>query len=326
MPKVTVIVPVYNVEAYVGKCVDSILRQSFSDFELILVDDGSTDGGGGICDSYAEKDARIRVIHQKNAGLGGARNTGIEAAAGEYLLFVDSDDTVEPETLEKAMGKSESLQADILAFSFRSVDESGNTLSVFHENLPKEKPLSPMRDKQVFLSSPSAWNKLYRRCLFKDTGVRFPPRVWYEDVRTTFKLFLSAKSIVFTDDILYNYLIRQGSIMQNSNVRRNVEIMEAFRDLISYFKESGRYEEFRNELEFLCIDHILISASVRVIKIDKKSPLLHEFRDFLEKNFPAFRENPYLHTLRRNRRIVYRLLLKKRYRLVGLIFAVKSKA
>lgn len=326
MPKVTVIVPVYNVEAYVGKCVDSILVQSFSDFELILVDDGSSDGGGAICDTYAEKDARIRVIHQKNAGLGGARNTGIEAAAGEYILFVDSDDAIEPDTLEKTVGKSENLQADILAFSFRSVDENGNTLSVFKENLPKEKPLSPIRDKQVFLSSPSAWNKLYRRALFLSTGVRFPPRVWYEDVRTTFKLFLFAKSIVFTDDVLYNYLIRQGSIMQNSNVQRNVEIIEALEDILSYFKENGRYEEFQNELEFLCIDHILISASVRVIKIDKKSPLLQEFRDFLETNFPGFRENPYLHTLGRNRRIVYRLLMKKRYGLVGLIFAVKAKA
>lgn len=325
MPKVTVIVPVYNVEAYVGKCVDSILKQSFSDFELILVNDGSTDSGGAICDGYAEKDKRVRVIHQKNAGLGGARNTGIEDARGEYILFVDSDDSIEPQTLETAVAKADRLQADILAFSFRSMDENGNTLSVFKENLPKEKPLSPVRDKQVFLSSPSAWNKLYRRELFMKSGVRFPPRVWYEDVRTTFKLFLLAKSIVFTDDICYNYLIRQGSIMQNSNVERNVEIIEALQDLLSYFKEQGKFEEFRNELEFLCIDHILVSASVRVIKIDKKSPLLGQFRDFLETNFPAFRENPYLYTLSRNRRIVYRLLLKKRYGLVGLIFSVKSK-
>ena len=103
MPKATVVVPVYNVEKYLEKCVDSILAQTEPDFELLLVDDGSTDGSGRLCDKLAEKDGRVRVIHQKNQGLGGARNTGIQQAQGDWLLLVDSDDWIEPQTLEKTM-------------------------------------------------------------------------------------------------------------------------------------------------------------------------------------------------------------------------------
>lgn len=123
MPKATVVVPVYNVENYLIKCVDSILAQTEPDFELLLVDDGSTDGSGGLCDKLSERDGRIRVIHQENQGLGGARNTGIQAAVGDWLLLVDSDDWIEPQTLEKALEAGLREEADLVVFGYRSVDE-----------------------------------------------------------------------------------------------------------------------------------------------------------------------------------------------------------
>ena len=133
LPKATVVVPVYNVENYLIKCVDSILAQTEPDFELLLVDDGSTDGSGGLCDKLAERDGRVRVIHQENQGLGGARNTGIQAAVGDWLLLVDSDDWIEPQTLEKALEAGLREEADLVVFGYRSVDEAGRTLQTFLE-------------------------------------------------------------------------------------------------------------------------------------------------------------------------------------------------
>ena len=185
MPKSSVIVPVYNVKDFLEKCVDSVLRQTERDFELLLIDDGSTDGSGALCDELAGRDNRIRVIHQENKGLGGARNTGIEAASGDWLLFLDSDDWIEPETLEKALTAGEQQNADMVLFGFRSVDMQGKELGIFLDALPKNEPLSPKTHKDLLLCYPCAWNKLYKKRLFLETGVRYPLRVWYEDIRTT---------------------------------------------------------------------------------------------------------------------------------------------
>ena len=192
MPKATVVVPVYNVEKYLEKCVDSILAQTEPDFELLLVDDGSTDGSGRLCDKLAEKDGRVRVIHQKNQGLGGARNTGIQQAQGDWLLLVDSDDWIEPQTLEKTMEAGLREEADLVMFAYRSVDEGGRILQTYMENAPKDRGLPLEQQPALLLTSPSACIRLYRRELLERTGILFPPRVWYEDMRTTPKLLAEA--------------------------------------------------------------------------------------------------------------------------------------
>ena len=232
MPKATVVVPVYNVEKYLEKCVDSILAQTEPDFELLLVDDGSTDGSGRLCDKLAEKDGRVRVIHQKNQGLGGARNTGIQQAQGDWLLLVDSDDWIEPQTLEKTMEAGLREEADLVMFAYRSVDEGGHTLRTFLENVPKERGMALDAQPDMLLTSPSAWCRLYRRELLERTGILFPPRVWYEDMRTTPKLLAEARQVVYLDYVGYNYLSRTGSITKNQNAARNREIVEAFDDLL----------------------------------------------------------------------------------------------
>lgn len=324
MPKVSVVVPVYNVQQYVGKCLDSILAQTMKDFELLVIDDGATDQSGKICDEYSQKDSRVQVIHQKNQGLGGARNTGIEAAGGEYLLFVDSDDWIEPYTLEKALVAAESTGADISLFAFRSVDELGKTVQVFRESLPKNQALKIKDCKDIYLTAPCAWNKLYRSELFARTGVRYPPRVWYEDIRTTLKLFLAADKAVFIDDVCYNYLLREGSITKNVNADRNVEIIDAFDDILAYFKEQGAFEAYAPELCYLTLFHVYLTGSVRVINIDRRHGLLARFRTYLRENFPEYRKSVYLSRLGRNRRLIFSLLEKKMYGLVYLIFKIKG--
>lgn len=324
MPKTSVIVPVYNVKDYLAKCVASILGQTERDFELLLIDDGSTDGSGALCDSLAETDSRVQVIHQENQGLGGARDTGIDNARGEWLMFVDSDDWIEPDVLEKALVSAEREDADIAVFPFRSVDETGRELRRFSENIEKEIGFSPEGRKDFLLISPSAWNKLFRASLFAKTGARFPHRVWYEDIRTTPKLLTAARRVVFLKDVGYNYLQRTGSITKNANIDRNREILEAFDDLLSWFKDRGKFDAYREELEFLTLYHAYLAASVRVIRIDKNHPILKEFSEYLEKNFPNYRKNSYLTRLTRNERLLYKLLEHGYTGLIALIFKIKG--
>ena len=324
MPKASVIVPVYKVEEYLEKCVQSILAQTERDFELILVDDGSPDRCGALCDSLAQTDPRIRVIHQENQGLGGARNTGIREARGDWLLLVDSDDWIEPKILEKAMEAGLREEADLVMFAFRTVDEQGRELGVFREDMPKERGIALQEHKEALLTAPCAWNKLYRRSFFQGTGLAYPPRVWYEDLRTSPKLMAKAGRMVFLDGVGYNYLQRQGSIMNSANLERNREILDAFDDLLPWFRKEGLFEAYRRELEYLAVFHVYLTAGVRVALADRKSPLLRELAAYVEERFPGWRQNPYLPKLGGKRRLLVSLLQKKWYWAVSLLFKLKG--
>lgn len=324
MPKASVIVPVYKVEEYLEKCVQSILAQTERDFELILVDDGSPDRCGALCDSLAQTDSRIRVIHQENQGLGGARNTGIREARGDWLLLVDSDDWIEPKILEKAMEAGLREEADLVMFAFRTVDEQGRELGVFREDMPKERGITLQEHKEALLTAPCAWNKLYRRSFFQGTGLAYPPRVWYEDLRTSPKLMAKAGRMVFLDEVGYNYLQRQGSIMKSANLERNREILDAFDDLLPWFRKEGLFEAYRRELEYLAVFHVYLTAGVRVALADRKSPLLRELAAYVEERFPGWRQNPYLPKLGGKRRLLVSLLEKKWYWAVSLLFKLKG--
>lgn len=323
--RTSIVVPVYNVEKYVGKCIDSILAQTDGDFELLLIDDGTKDTSGEICDAYGEKDSRVKVIHQENKGLGGARNTGIEAATGEWILFVDSDDWLEPDILEKAGKTARETGADLVMFGFRSVDELGTTLQNYVEELPKGQVLEIAKHPDIYLTAPCAWNKLYKTELFRKTGVRYPNRVWYEDIRTTLKLFLAAKTAVFLDDIGYNYLLRSGSITNNVNADRNAEIIDAFEDILSYFKEQGALKAYEDVLCYLTVFHVYLTASVRVLRIDPAHPLLQRFREYTYQTFPNWKKNPYLsQKLGRKRKLLLSLLEKRLYSVIRLMFRLRG--
>lgn len=324
MPRTSVIVPVYNVQDYLPKCVNSVLAQTDPDLELILVDDGSTDGSGPLCDSLAQSDPRVRVIHQENRGLGGARNTGIDAAKGDWLLFPDSDDWLEPETLERARSAGESAGADMVSFGFRSVDGGGRELAVFREDFPEGVGLSPKERRDLLLLAPSACNKLYKAELFARTGLRYPARVWYEDIRTTTKLVPNCGKIVFIPFVGYNYLQRPGSIMNSAKLARNREILEAFRDILGWYREKGLFERYRQELEYLAAFHVYLTASVRVLRGDPGHPLLKELREYVEGEFPRWRENGYLPRMGRKRRLLLRMLDRRMYRAVGMLFKLKG--
>lgn len=317
----SIVIPVYNVADYLQPCVDSVLKNDCTDCEILLIDDGSTDGkSGALCDEIAEQHPDlIRVIHQENRGLGGARNTGIEVAHGEYLLFVDSDDTIASDCLARLSEEIEKTHAEIYSFQLMLDDGSGTkTFSAVSEVFPA--PFTLKEHPDYLLSLPSAAARLWKRELFLNTAIRFPSRVWYEDIRTSTKLFAKAGSIVTLPDAPYFYLSRPGSITRNANTERNREIISAFEDILSWYEENGLRAAYENELCRLAVDHVLIAASVRVLRIDKASPLLGEFRAYVEKTFPDYWENPYLAELPCMKRIVYRLLQKRHYGTLALLF------
>lgn len=223
--KFSVVIPAYNVAEYLEKCVASVRAQTCADWEVLLVDDGSTDGvTSALCDALGQGDDRIRVIHQENGGLGAARNTGLEAARGEYLVFLDSDDYLAPHMLETLRQRIGATHCDLYTFGF-FVDKDGDTSERHLDDLPMGTPFTLAEYPRLLLASPNAWNRVYRRAFFLDSGVRYPGRVWFEDIRTTMKLFALAQSIEAVPEAFYYYVVRQGSITRNAKADRNQEIL-----------------------------------------------------------------------------------------------------
>lgn len=210
---ISVIVPIYKVEDYLPKCVESIRRQTHSNLEIILVDDGSPDGCGAICDEFAKKDSRIRVIHKENGGLSDARNAGIEVAKGDYLAFVDSDDWLEPDAFEAMLALAEKYDAKMVCAG--RYNEDGATGIQSKGLCPEKEEFVPGKElvRRIFrwdhLDS-AAWDKLYARELFRE--IRYPVGRVVEDVPTTYHLVLLAGGAAMLPRPVYHYVCREQSI------------------------------------------------------------------------------------------------------------------
>lgn len=323
--QLSVVIPVYNVAQYLGKCIDSVLASEYDDYEIILVDDGATDGiCPELCDRYAaEHPERIRVIHQPNQGLGGARNTGLDAATGEYVFFVDSDDTLVPRALSMLSEQIEKTHADIYSFNLYSHDGNGHGQEIqVSRNYPE--PFTLKQHPEFLYALPAACARIWKRSLFLQSGIRFPSRVLYEDIRTSVKLFALADSIVTIPQALYEYLARPGSIMRSDNLQRNREILDAFEDLNNWFTQQGLKEQYAQQLCRLAVDHIVLAATVRVARLDPKSKLLKEFEQFMQSNFPNYWKNTTIGDLPVLHKVLLVLIRHKRYRLVKLLFQLKD--
>ena len=208
MPAISIVIPVYNVESYLRRCIESVLTQSFEDFELILVDDGSVDSSGNICDEYATKDERIHVLHQENGGSSVARNNGMQMAKGEYLFFVDSDDVIHPDCLKVLYDCLIQNHTEISMAAFERF--SGNAAPIKHYSATEYTVKSGMDvlemlfdDRNQTFALTSACCKLFKRELFQD--IAFPAGRLFEDQAITYKLFFEAKTIAVVDVVFYYY-------------------------------------------------------------------------------------------------------------------------
>lgn len=212
MDKISIIVPIYKVEQYLHRCIDSLINQDDDNIEIILVDDGSPDDCPGICDEYQKKDQRIKVIHQINGGLSAARNSGIDIATGDYLMFVDSDDFVEPNYCSYALDQAIMMDSEIVVFGHNDIysDRSEVQTILFSEErrYNREEALIELIGGKILSF---AWNKIYKASLFD--GIRYPEGRLYEDVGTTYKLFDKANAVFLASGVTYNYQKREDSIL-----------------------------------------------------------------------------------------------------------------
>lgn len=248
-PKISVIVPVYNVEKYLPRCLDSIINQSYTNLEIILIDDGSSDNCPEICDKYAEKDRRIIVIHKRNGGLSDARNTGIESATGEYLAFVDGDDYIAVNMYEILEKRIIGDSADIAVCNFLYVNDQGELLQEKNHNLPILNECLESRNAIKKLSGPKSWyyvtacNKLYHRELFDE--LRFPKGKIHEDEFVIHHIIQKCGRISCVQDTLYYYVQRDKSITSERFSLRRMDIADALIDRY-YFAKRHKYKELRD--------------------------------------------------------------------------------
>ncbi len=323
MKKISLIIPVYNVEKFLGRCLESVQEQTYKEAQVIIVNDGSTDNSPAIIDDYVSRNENFSAYKIENSGLGGARNYGLTVAEGEYIVFLDSDDYIASDCLEKLLKAAEQNNSDIVVCNSCDVAEDGTPLSLSEANI-KNKTTSLEESPHILLNRPSAWGKMYRKAFFDDLS--YVEREWYEDLRLTPKLYLKAKKITYIDDALFFYVQRAGSIMNSAKAIRNLEIIDAFEDLIAYFKEKGVYAKFKEELNFLLVDHIAVAAITRVILSDSKDKngVLEKLEQYISQ-FKELYQNKYLPLLGFNKKLILFFNRKKLYFLTALCMKIKRK-
>lgn len=240
---ISIIVAVYNIEKYIAKCITSIQNQTYQNLQIILVDDGSTDTSGQICDDFAKQDKRIQVIHRQNGGLSAARNTGMEVAVGDYITFVDGDDWIEPAMYESMASEAVLHHADLVACRYRCIyrdyvkDGSTGTVSVFYE--PLEMLIQYLKEDEKYLIQHAAWNKLYHKALLMEE--RFPVGEWYEDIVFSARVLSKVRCGVYIDTAFYNYVCEREESIMNAGMTKRI-----FTDRIpAYLKK----EQFLSQLD-----------------------------------------------------------------------------
>ncbi|MDO5120939.1 MAG: glycosyltransferase family 2 protein [Erysipelotrichaceae bacterium] len=258
MPEISVVVPVYNVRDYLRKNIESILAQTFTDYELILVNDGSKDDSLSILREYEQKDDRITVIDKPNGGLSDARNAGMAIASGKYIQFIDSDDFVEPQLLEKCRRKLEETGADMVIFDIYQYFLATGKKEVIANTYDENGIYSIRTNPELIVSiQNAAWNKMYRLSLFRDNDIIYPWGCYYEDLGTTYRLLARSDKVAFINEPLYDYLQdRPGNITHQFNFSV-YHVLDMVKLTLDDYKNLGIYETYYEELKCLGARNIL---------------------------------------------------------------------
>ena len=294
MPLVSVIVPVYKVEHYIRQCIDSILKQTYRNLEIILVDDGSPDSCGSICGEYAEKDKRIKVYHKENGGLSDARNYGVARAKGEYLGFVDSDDWIEPDMYELLVNVAEKNNADIVTCGIFNQHPNLTVAASDVEKAFDHEPVALLKDMINGKIAFYAWNKLYRKTCFSD--ISFPRGHVFEDIATMHKLFMKASTVVCISKPLYHYRVnRKDSINDTYSMDNLTDYWLAHKARYDYFAQDARFNtdaQIMNKLKQYCA--VAIARTWRWCfasssqEREEYASFFKEMQEFVTSLFPCF--------------------------------------
>lgn len=323
MAEISVIIPVYNAEKYLHRCVDSVLNQSYTDFEILLVDDGSPDTCGKICDEYAEKDSRIFVIHKKNGGLSDARNTGInwfyEQNRSDYITFLDSDDWLHPEYLRVLMNGVTENDVKISVCNYKRVTDE--TPHENYDNIEYE-----LTSPEDFLVNHSwqynyACFKLYHKSVFHD--VRYPLGKNFEDTFTTYKVLHKCEKIAYTDLQLYYYFINEQGITRSPWKPSELVIFDAMQEQMQFYKEKSLQKAFEKEFQLYVNHHAYQIARIKENKSDfkKHKAILKDIKKNLKKLLKENKDKFNVHNMTYSYEAAYPFIMK----LYALASRIKSK-
>ena len=286
--KVSIIIPVYNVEKYLTRCLDSIINQTYTILEIILVDDGSTDNCFKICEDYVLKDNRILAFHLKNKGAASARNFGVKKATGDYLLFVDSDDYVENDFIEKMLELSNHGEKDIVYCDYYVSYGTGF--------LEKRKliPFSIASKKMHILAIPAPWGRLIKTDFYKSCKVNFLDGKCFEDNAIMPLVSALANDYSYLEEPKYYYFQRDGSALNKNFYNSKWEdIFEVLDYLYHSFIKRNLFDEYKDELEFIYIEYLLHAANLRFIAFDEGIKNIKRVSETIHKIFPKWRKNIY---------------------------------
>ena len=315
--KVSIIVPVYNVEKYIDKCINSILNQTFKDFELILVDDGSTDSSGDICDKYREIDDRVIVIHKENGGLSSARNIGLKYSKGQYIGFIDGDDYVEKDMYKKLYSVCKDNNCEI------SICKFGHEVDGKYIGTQEDEYIKIMNNyegmEELFrgvLYRFSSCNKLYKATIFKD--ITFPEGRIHEDLSTTYKLFSNANKVAYINYAGYIYVKRSNSILTSKYNKKRLDAFIGWNEILDFINR--RYPKLKNIVyscyTYACIDHMYYILNQVQDKNEKR-----ELLNVIKKNL-----NMYYSDILKNKIITikYKLLISMLNYNPGIVIRINS--
>lgn len=312
--KVSVIVPVYNVEKYLNQCLSSLVGQSLEDLEILVVDDGSIDRSSEIIDEFATRyPEKIKAFHKENGGQGSARNLALEVAQGEFIGFVDSDDWVDSFFYQAMYEKAIMETADIVICDM--IDHYSN-----HEVVHR-----PTEVSDKFKQTPSACNKLFRKDFIGTQ--RFMASLWYEDFNFTTKLLFKTEKISVCPNIFYHCHCRDISTMNNNNAPKNLDIITVFQDILNELDETDKIDQYQEVINQLLIDHILISAINRVAqqKHSSKNKVIKQLRQYVKSIRPNLKNSKSFCYLPFNRKIVALLNLYSLHIISKYILTVKQR-
>ena len=289
--RLSVIVPVYNVEKYLKKCLNSLVSQTMDNIEILVVNDGSPDNSEKIIQEYAKKYKNIRALKKKNGGLSSARNYGLQYATGEYVTFVDSDDWVKPEMYEKMYLKAREKDYDIVCSDINYIYPDHEE-SIYTD--PKE---DTTNIKDVFIKLyPTVCTKIFKRELFIDNKLEFKSGVWYEDVELMYRMLPYIKSIGVVHEAYYQYLQREKSI--TSTVSPKIyDYINNFNGIVDYYKENGLFDEYHKELEYAYVRYVYATFIKTCLAYDKEEYLkaVDEAIKNVHEHFPNYRKNKYFY-------------------------------
>ena len=290
MVKVSVIVPVYNAEKYLHKCLDSLVNQTLEDIEIVLVNDGSTDNSGSILKEYQDRfPNKVKVFNKENGGQATARNLAIEKANGEYLAFVDSDDYADTSLCEKMVKKAEEMGVDMVVCDHYEVRGDKLEYKRFKDYL---------NYRDMFVDAlVSPWNKLIRKSTYVNSGVIFPEGYIYEDTAWFANLIPHLKNFAVIHEALLFHAINENSTMTKKQEERTANIFPVMEYVWQYFHDSGLYEEYKTEVEYFFTRIMFMSSLQRISKVKNrklKKSLFNKTYSLMKERFPNYKKNKYL--------------------------------